>query len=64
MLVFEVVSFGTGIFILTGFGVGAGGPFSAIRINCSSYNSLWLKSFITVIYYCLNKEPFCICCIL
>ena len=40
MLVFEVVSFGTRIFILTSFGVGEGSPFSAIQINCISYSSL------------------------
>ena len=52
MLLFEVVCFGTRIFVLTGFGVGAGSPLLAIQINCIPYNSLQLKpiqSFITVL---------------
>ena len=55
MLVFEVICFGTGIFVLTGLGVGAGSPFSAIQINCISYNSLWLKPFQSFITLLVRK---------
>ena len=40
ILALFVVWFVTRIFVLPGYDVGAGGPFSALQINCYSYNNL------------------------